>query len=85
MVPRFCGFKGEIKCDPNFPYRQLNGSCNNLDGARLWWGKAEMPYKRYLPTDYGDCMIIIYVFNLSLLYLNCWCDVNKFNFRIVKG
>jgi len=51
-IPRFCSFQSDIECDPNFPYRQLNGSCNNLNN--LWWGKAETPYKRYLDSDYAD-------------------------------
>lgn len=51
-IPRFCSFRGTIECDPNFPYRTLNGSCNNLQN--LWWGKAETPYKRYLEPAYAD-------------------------------
>lgn len=51
-IPRFCSFHGSIECDPDFPYRSLNGSCNNLNN--LWWGKAETPYKRYIEPDYAD-------------------------------
>jgi hypothetical protein len=49
---KFCPFKKAIACDPQYPYRQLDGSCNNL--KHLWWGQAETPYKRYLPADYSD-------------------------------
>jgi len=49
---RFCPFKSSVKCDPQFPYRQIDGSCNNLDN--LWWGQAEMPFKRFIDADYSD-------------------------------
>ena len=50
--PRFCPFKKAIACDPTYPYRTLDGSCNNL--RKVWWGKAEAPFKRYLEPDYAD-------------------------------
>jgi hypothetical protein len=53
--PKFCPFKGEIACDPTFPYRKLDGTCNNL--VNLWWGRKESPYKRLLEPDYADSNI----------------------------
>lgn len=48
---KFCP-RIDIKCDPYYPYRTLDGSCNNLEYS--WWGKAEIPYRRFLPPDYDD-------------------------------
>lgn len=39
-------------CNPNYPYRSLDGSCNNL--AYPWWGAANTPYKRLLRPAYDD-------------------------------
>lgn len=50
--PRFCPFKNTTTCDPLFPYRSFDGSCNNLKNT--WWGQAEMPYRRILEPDYAD-------------------------------
>jgi hypothetical protein len=57
---RFCPFKQQqqTKCDPQFPYRSLDGSCNNLNN--FWWGRAESPFKRYLDPDYSDRKYIFY-------------------------
>jgi len=49
---KFCPFKEQIACDPNFPYRSLDGSCNNLKNP--WWGKAGTPFKRWMSADYSD-------------------------------
>lgn len=49
---RFCPFKTASNCDPQFPYRSLDGSCNNL--RNVWWGQSEMPFKRFLDADYSD-------------------------------
>jgi len=50
---RFCPFKQQqTKCDPQFPYRSFDGSCNNLNN--FWWGRAESPFKRFLDPDYSD-------------------------------
>jgi len=49
---KFCPFKEQINCNINFPYRTLDGSCNNI--ANPWWGKAGMPFKRWMPADYSD-------------------------------
>ena len=54
---RFCPFKNAVKCDVQFPYRSLDGSCNNLNN--LWWGQSETPFKRYLEADYSDRNISI--------------------------
>ncbi len=40
------------KCDDNYPYRSIDGSCNNLYVP--WWGKGETPYSRILAPEYGD-------------------------------
>jgi hypothetical protein len=50
--PKFCPFRNMTKCDPSYPYRSFDGSCNNLKNP--WWGQAEMPYKRLLIPDYAD-------------------------------
>ena len=52
----FCPFNKTIRCDTAFPYRTLDGSCNNL--RNLWWGQAETPYKRLLEPDYADSIIL---------------------------
>lgn len=49
---KFCPFKKQIVCDTQFPYRSLDGSCNNLNNT--WWGKTGTPYKRWMPADYSD-------------------------------
>jgi hypothetical protein len=51
-VTKFCLFQGSIKCDPKFPYRTFDGSCNNLQN--LWWGKTNMPFKRLMTPAYAD-------------------------------
>lgn len=48
----YCPNENNIFCNPTYPYRTANGSCNNLQYA--WWGEAESPYKRLLPPDYDD-------------------------------
>lgn len=48
----FCPREDYIYCNPSYPYRTSNGSCNNIDYP--WWGMAESPYKRLLPPDYDD-------------------------------
>lgn len=49
---KLCPFKNAISCDFSAPYRTLDGSCNNA--KNFWWGQAEMPYKRLVPTAYAD-------------------------------
>jgi len=48
----FCPKEDYIYCNPSYPYRSFNGSCNNLQYP--WWGMAESPYKRLLQQDYDD-------------------------------
>ena len=50
--PELCPFKRVPECDPNIRYRSLDGSCNNLQNR--WWGKSEIPYKRYIAAEYSD-------------------------------
>jgi hypothetical protein len=40
------------KCDDKYPYRNFDGSCNNLYVP--WWGKRETPYERILAPEYAD-------------------------------
>lgn len=51
---KFCPFNNITidQCDQNFPYRRLDGTCNNLQ--KPWLGRKEMPYKRFLDPDYAD-------------------------------
>jgi len=49
---KFCPFKKEIECSPEFPYRSLDGSCNNIENP--WWGKAGTPFRRWMSADYSD-------------------------------
>ncbi|XP_022239909.1 peroxidase-like isoform X2 [Limulus polyphemus] len=39
-------------CQPNFPYRRIDGRCNNLQHTEA--GSAFTPYRRLLPPDYAD-------------------------------
>ena len=48
----FCTRINVSICDPDFPYRTFDGSCNNLN--QTWWGKAGTPFKRLLPAEYDD-------------------------------
>ena len=50
--PELCPFKKVAPCDPKTRHRRFDGSCNNLQNP--WWGKSEIPYKRYLPAEYSD-------------------------------
>ena len=49
---KFCPFKASITCDLQYPYRKLDGSCNNLKMA--WWGQSEKAFKRWLKPEYSD-------------------------------
>lgn len=49
---KFCPFKEPIQCNPLFPYRTFDGSCNNVKNT--WWGKSGTPFKRWTPADYSD-------------------------------
>jgi len=39
-------------CDAYYPYRSIDGSCNNL--VNPWYGAAHTPFKRLLKADYDD-------------------------------
>lgn len=47
-----CPFLRETKCDPDFRFRSINGSCNNLEFPLL--GQTGTPYKRYMEPSYDD-------------------------------
>lgn len=53
VFEKFCPFKQIPRCDPQYPYRKLDGSCNNLNVP--WLGQSEKPFKRWLDADYSDC------------------------------
>ncbi|VDI06926.1 Hypothetical predicted protein [Mytilus galloprovincialis] len=39
-------------CDENYPYRSVDGSCNNLDYPE--WGKSFTPQERFVSAHYED-------------------------------
>ncbi|XP_047481343.1 chorion peroxidase-like isoform X2 [Penaeus chinensis] len=39
-------------CSPGFPYRSIDGSCNNLANPK--WGAAMIPFRRFLDPAYED-------------------------------
>ena len=41
-----------IRCDPNAPFRTIDGTCNNLRNPS--YGAANTTFNRLLPADYGD-------------------------------
>ncbi|CAL8130640.1 unnamed protein product [Orchesella dallaii] len=43
---------GESTCNPNYPYRTIDGSCNNQENVD--WGKSQTAFQRILPPRYGD-------------------------------
>lgn len=43
---------GPRTCDNDYPYRSIDGSCNNL--KHLTWGMAVIRYKRIIPNRYAD-------------------------------
>ncbi|KAH7975058.1 hypothetical protein HPB49_023022 [Dermacentor silvarum] len=47
-----CGRLYPTKCDPSFPYRSLDGSCNNIEHPS--WGKALSCHARITPPVYQD-------------------------------
>ncbi|CAH1782724.1 unnamed protein product [Owenia fusiformis] len=40
------------ECDPDYPYRTMDGSCNNLEHPL--WGSAGVPMGRLAPAEYAD-------------------------------
>lgn len=40
------------KCDPNAPFRTIDGSCNNLNFPV--WGQANTANTRIIDADYSD-------------------------------
>lgn len=52
-APQFCPFQFSFSCDEKSKYRQVDGSCNNLDSPLL--GKSSTPFKRFInETSYDD-------------------------------
>ncbi|KAH7636467.1 peroxinectin-like protein 6 [Dermatophagoides farinae] len=47
---QYCLQKPE--CDPNYPYRTIDGSCNNLRNPS--WGQSMTQFNRLLPPEYSD-------------------------------
>ncbi|XP_055945484.1 peroxidase-like isoform X2 [Argiope bruennichi] len=45
-----CELNQTIRCDPLYPYRRINGSCNNL--AHPTWGMSKGCYLRFQPAFY---------------------------------
>ena len=41
-----------IRCDPNAPFRTIDGTCNNLRNPS--YGAANTTFNRLLPADYGN-------------------------------
>ena len=39
-------------CDPKYPYRSMDGSCNNLDQPLI--GRSMVPHRRLLYQNYAD-------------------------------
>jgi hypothetical protein len=54
QVPRgFCPYeKYRTLCDHSYPYRMIDGGCNNLENPR--WGMSKSPFKRLLHSAYED-------------------------------
>ncbi|GFQ65778.1 chorion peroxidase [Trichonephila clavata] len=48
--PNQCHDDDDVQCDPEYPYRTFNGTCNNLDYPL--WGRANECYLRILPPFY---------------------------------
>jgi len=42
----------DIRCDPTYRYRSLNGVCNNLE--HVWYGAANTPFNRIQLPHYDD-------------------------------
>ena len=54
-TPQFCPFQSNMDCDATSKYRNVDGSCNNLNNPLL--GKSNTPFKRYInETSYDDGM-----------------------------
>ena len=53
MARAFNYTEGErIRCDKNSRFREINGTCNNLDNPRF--GSILTPFRRLVPPAYGD-------------------------------
>ncbi|GFY80105.1 chorion peroxidase [Trichonephila inaurata madagascariensis] len=48
--PNQCHDDEDVQCDPEYPYRTFNGTCNNPDYPL--WGRANECYLRILPAFY---------------------------------
>lgn len=50
----YCPNARQLICDFNYPYRTLDGSCNNK--FHPWWGQSVTPFRRLLPPVYDDAI-----------------------------
>lgn len=50
----YCPNARQIYCDFNYPFRALDGSCNNK--LHTWWGQSATPFRRLLPPVYDDTL-----------------------------
>ncbi|KAK3092471.1 hypothetical protein FSP39_003219 [Pinctada imbricata] len=53
-VQHFCTVQRTYNCYPDYPYRTIDGSCNNLDHPD--WGQSFQPQRRLLPPAYDDVL-----------------------------
>ncbi|KAL1475158.1 hypothetical protein MTO96_037483 [Rhipicephalus appendiculatus] len=49
-----CSCATNVECDPEKPFRELGGTCNNLEHPL--WGSAGSCMRRELPPAYNDCV-----------------------------
>lgn len=52
-----CPYPSRFDCQPLYPYRSQDGTCNNLNVPI--WGRSLVPFKRLLPAVYGDGMFSV--------------------------
>lgn len=47
-----CRFPNHLACNPLKKYRNIDGSCNNLENPT--WGKSFTPFDRFLKPEYAN-------------------------------